>query len=256
MDEIPLYIQYYSEGETQNGKPAYLLLSRYPWITGAYAQSKVTASAKNDVKITTNSGEQTLNEEQKQNGVMFIVIEKKVDGDWYPVTGNALDGWTVYDNNTTASIAQAGKETNAIFTISTSGAYEAEVENLPGRIQEYQFFTGADGATYRGAYYYTSASRLAGADESNTYAISNSSEFDREFSARVYVSNILNRLLVQKTDESGAAVNGATMALFGASNVDVAADGTATLKEGVTVDNALQNRNDSHAHGRSGFRCA
>ena len=30
------------------------------------------------------------------------------------------------------------------------------------------------------------------------------------------------------------------MALFGASNVDVAADGTATLKEGVTVDNALQ----------------
>lgn len=240
VDEIPLYIQYYSEGETQNGKPAYLLLSRYPWITGAYAQSKVTASAKNDVKITTNSGEQTLNEEQKQNGVMFIVIEKKVDGDWYPVTGNALDGWTVYDNNTTASIAQAGKETNAIFTISTSGAYEAEVENLPGRIQEYQFFTGADGATYRGAYYYTSASTLAGADESNTYAISNSSEFDREFSARVYVSNILNRLLVQKTDESGAAVNGATMALFGASNVDVAADGTATLKEGVTVDNALQ----------------
>ena len=240
VDEIPLYIQYYNEGETQNGKPAYLLLSRYPWITGAYAQSKVTASAKNDVKITTNSGEQTLNEEQKQNGVMFIVIEKKVDGDWYPVTGNALDGWTVYDNNTTASIAQAGKETNAIFTISTSGAYEAEVENLPGRIQEYQFFTGADGATYRGAYYYTSASTLAGADESNTYAISNSSEFDREFSARVYVSNILNRLLVQKTDESGAAVNGATMALFGASNVDVAADGTATLKEGVTVDNALQ----------------
>ncbi len=238
VSEVALYIQEYKD--TPNKEPVYLLLSRDPWITGAYAQSKVTASAKNDVKITTNSGEQTLNEEQKQNGVMFIVIEKKVDGDWYPVTGNALDGWTVYDNNTTASIAQAGKETNAIFTISTSGAYEAEVENLPGRIQEYQFFTGADGATYRGAYYYTSASTLAGADESNTYAISNSSEFDREFSARVYVSNILNRLLVQKTDESGAAVNGATMALFGASNVDVAADGTATLKEGVTVDNALQ----------------
>lgn len=238
VSEVALYI--IKNDKTPNREPVYLLLSRDPWTTGAYAQPKVTASAKNDVNITTNKGEQTLNEEQKQNGVMFIVIEKKVDGDWYPVTGNALDGWTVYGNNTTASIAQAGKETNAIFTISTSGAYEAEVENLPGRIQEYQFFTGADGATYRGAYYYTSASTLAGADESNTYAISNSSEFDREFSARVYVSNILNRLLVQKTDESGAAVNGATMALFGASNVDVAADGTATLKEGVTVDNALQ----------------
>lgn len=241
VDEIPLYIQYYSEGETQNGKPAYLLLSRYPWITGAYAQSKVTTTAADEIQIDTkNGGTRTLTDEEKQNGVMFIVVEKQVDGRWCPVTGDALGGWEVYTSNDFASIAQAGQETNAIFTISRSGAYEAEVENLPGRIQEYQFFTGADGATYRGAYYYTSASTLAGADESNTYAISNSSEFDREFSARVYVSNILNRLLVQKTDESGAAVNGATMALFGASNVDVAADGTATLKEGVTVDNALQ----------------
>lgn len=241
VDEIPLYIQYYSEGETQNGKPAYLLLSKYPWITGAYAQSKVTTTAADEIQIDTkNGGTRTLTDEEKQNGAMFIVVEKQVDGRWCPVTGDALGGWEVYTSNDFASIAQAGQETNAIFTISRSGAYEAEVENLPGRIQEYQFFTGADGATYRGAYYYTSASTLAGADESNTYAISNSSEFDREFSARVYVSNILNRLLVQKTDESGAAVNGATMALFGASNVDVAADGTATLKEGVTVDNALQ----------------
>lgn len=241
VDEIPLYIQYYSEGKTQNGKPAYLLLSRFPWITGAYAQSKVTTTAADEIQIDTkNGGTRTLTDEEKQNGVMFIVVEKQVDGRWCPVTGDALGGWEVYTSNDFASIAQAGQETNAIFTISRSGAYEAEVENLPGRIQEYQFFTGADGATYRGAYYYTSASTLAGADESNTYAISNSSEFDREFSARVYVSNILNRLLVQKTDESGAAVNGATMALFGASNVDVAADGTATLKEGVTVDNALQ----------------
>ena len=89
---------------------------------------------------------------------MFIVVEKQVDGRWCPVTGDALGGWEVYTSNDFASIAQAGQETNAIFTISRSGAYEAEVENLPGRIQEYQFFTGADGATYRGAYYYTSAS--------------------------------------------------------------------------------------------------
>lgn len=234
VSEVALYIQEYKD--TPNKEPVYLLLSRDPWTTGAYAQPKVTASAKNDVKITTNSGEQTLNEEQKQNGVMFIVIEKKVNGVWYPVTGNALDGWTVYGNNTTASIAQAGKETNAIFTISTSGAYEAEVENLPGSIQNYEYFAEETG-TYRAAYYYTFASTLDNANESNTYAISNSDEFYREFSARVYVSNVVNRVLVQKTDESGNAVNGAQMALFSADDVDVAEDGTATLKQGV---NALQ----------------
>ncbi|HJI80224.1 MAG TPA: SpaA isopeptide-forming pilin-related protein [Eggerthellaceae bacterium] len=199
----------------------------------------MTASAKNDVNITIDNVEHTLTNDEKQNGVMFIVIEKKVDGDWYPVTGNALDGWTVYGNNTTASIAQAGKETNAIFTISTSGAYEAEVENLPGRIQDYEYFAGESG-TYRAAYYYTSASTLDNANESNTFAISNSDEFYREFSARVYVSNVVNRVLVQKTDESGNAVNGAQMALFSADYVDVAEDGTATLKQGVTANDALQ----------------
>lgn len=236
VSEVALYIQEYKE--TQNKEPVYLLLSRDPWTTGAYAQPKVTASAKNDVEIATNKGEQTLTNDQKQNGVMFIVIEKKVNGVWCPVTGNALDGWTVY-NNTTASIAQAGKETNAIFTISTSGAYEAEVENLPGRIQDYEYFAGESG-TYRAAYYYTSASTLDNANESNTFAISNSDEFYREFSARVYVSNVVNRVLVQKTDESGNAVNGAQMALFSADYVDVAEDGTATLKQGVTANDALQ----------------
>lgn len=236
VSEVALYIQEYKD--TPNKEPVYLLLSRDPWTTGAYAQPKVTASAKNDVKITIDNVEQILDDDQKQNGVMFIVIEKKVNGVWCPVTGNALDGWTVY-NNTTASIAQAGKETNAIFTISTSGAYEAEVENLPGRIQDYEYFAGESG-TYRAAYYYTSASTLDNANESNTFAISNSDEFYREFSARVYVSNVVNRVLVQKTDESGNAVNGAQMALFSADYVDVAEDGTATLKQGVTANDALQ----------------
>lgn len=238
VSEVALYIKKYED--TPNKEPVYLLLSSNPWTTGAYAQPKVTASAEKDVKITTNNGEETLTNDQKQNGVMFIVIEKKVKGDWYPVTGNALDGWTVYDNNTTASIAQAGKETNAIFTISTSGAYEAEVENLPGSIKDYEYFAEESGGTYRAAYYYTSASTLDNADDSNTYAISNSDDFYREFSARVYVSNIVNRVLVQKTDESGTAVNGAKMALFSAGDVDVAEDGTATLKQGVTADDALK----------------
>lgn len=237
VSEVALYIQEYKD--TPNKEPVYLLLSRDPWTTGAYAQPKVTASAKNDVKITIDNVEQILDDDQKQNGVMFIVIEKKVNGDWYPVTGNALDGWTVYDNNTTASIAQAGKETNAIFTISTSGAYEAEVENLPGSIKDYEYFAGESGGTYRAAYYYTSASTLDNANDSNTYAISNSDDFYREFSARVYVSNVVNRVLVQKTDESGIAVNGATMALFSAGDVEVE-DGTATLKQGVTAGNALK----------------
>lgn len=253
--EIPLYIQHYTADQTANKKEINLLLSSDPWTTGAYAQPKVTATTTDGVKVD-QLGE--LDRDQLQSGVLFAVIEQQgSDGKWYPVTGNALDGWDVSESNAMSDIIAAGQSTNAVFTISTSGAYQTEIENLPGRIQDYEFFSDADsksGTNYRGAYYYTKARTLAGATEDNTYAVTNPNTFDRQFSARIYLSNILNRVLVQKTNDNGKAVDGATMSLFKADQVNVTDDGSVVLKEGVTAENAIQSgvtRTLSKAEGDS-----
>ncbi|WP_087410170.1 FctA domain-containing protein [Collinsella sp. An2] len=241
--EIPLYIQHYDADQTANGKETNLLLSSDPWTTGAYAQPKVTATTTSDVQIDRQDNG-TLSKDELQSGVLFAVIEQQgSDGKWYPVTGDALSGWNVSKKNAMSDIIAAGKSTNAVFTISTSGAYQTEIKNLPGRIQDYEFFKDANsksGTSYRGAYYYTTASTLAGATEDNTYAVTNPDTFDRQFSARIYLSNILNRVLVQKTDENGNAVDGATMSLFKADQVNVAEDGSVTLKDDVTAEDAIQ----------------
>lgn len=237
VTEIPLYIQHYDTGETGNGKETNLLLSESPWTTGAYAQPKVTATTTGTVNVEKLGN---LTSEQLQNGILFAVVEQKSDdGNWYPVTGNALDGWTVSKGNDLNDIITAGQATNAPFAISTSGAYQTEIANLPGRIQQYQFFAG-DEAEYRVAYYYTKSSTWAGADDTNTYAVTNSDTFDRQFSARIYLSNIINRVLVQKTDQDGNPVDGATMALFNENQVTVNDDGSATLNADATPIDGIE----------------
>ena len=226
VGKIDLYIEHYGTGETANGEATNVLLSSDPWSTGAYAQSKVTATAADTITV---DGE-TLTDDQKHNGMMFVVIEKNVNGEWHPVTGDALNGWHVSESteDDMAAVIAAGRETNAVFAIGTSGAYQAEVEDLPGQIQDYEFFTGTQ---YRGHYYYSEASSWDDVTAENTYEIENSNDFGRQFSARVYISNIINRVLVQKVDESGDPVNGATMGLYNENQVTVE-NGIATLNDG------------------------
>ena len=232
--EIPLYIWHLGGNETANGEEANLLLSKNPWGNGTYAQPRVTVTAANTINIEgrTSDGRTSITlDSLKDRGTLFVVIEKKEGNSWYPVTGNALDGWKVSSDSDIASAIKAGQSTNDIFTISTSGSYQAEVDELPGRIQDYVFFTSGSG-TYRGSYYYTESDTLSGATSTNTYRVSNSDEFDRQFSAHLYVPNIVNRVLVQKTDETGAPVNGATIALYSEGSVTVEADtGVAKLNE-------------------------
>ena len=194
----------------------------------------MTVTAANTINIEgrTSDGRTSITlDSLKDRGTLFVVIEKKEGNSWYPVTGNALDGWKVSSDSDIASAIKAGQSTNDIFTISTSGSYQAEVDELPGRIQDYVFFTSGSG-TYRGSYYYTESDTLSGATSTNTYRVGNSDEFDRQFSAHLYVPNIVNRVLVQKTDETGAPVNGATIALYSEGSVTVEADtGVAKLNE-------------------------
>ena len=229
MKDVELYIEHYEAGQTANGEETNLLLSEDPWTTGAYAQAKVLVTAADTIEL--DNGEK-LGSKDLTNSVMFIVTEKNIDGEWCPVTGDALKGWTVSgtspDDDEQAAI-DAGKATGAVFTIGTSGAYQAEVNELPGRIQDYVFFNKL--GSLRGSYYYTSAKSLDQATPENTHKIENADAFGRQFSARLYVSNIVNRLLVQKVDQNGNPVNGATMGLFDESQVTKLADGSYVLNE-------------------------
>ena len=168
-------------------------------------------------------------------GTLFAVVQHKgADGQWHTVTGDALSGWRLTTGTDLSGALEADAAAKYEFEIGMSGNFQAEIENLPGDINEYVFFKG-DAGTFRGAYYYTEAESLDLANTNNTYEVVNTGDFDRQFSARVYVSDIINRVVVQKTDATtGEAINGATLALFNQDQVTANDDGTYTLNEGAT----------------------
>lgn len=240
--DIELYLKHYDGNQTANQQEATFLLSQDQWNTGVYAEPKVTTSVRGSINY--GDGQSVSGNELITQGTLFVVVEKcDANGVWHPVTGNALDGWTVEEGTGSEAALDAlrkamdGESSSAaVFTLGSGGAWQAEIEELPGRLQDYVYFNGSgDGnGTLRGCYYYTTASRddLASAGAANTYAVTNADSFTREFSARLYVPNILNRVIVQKIDQDGAPINGATMGLFTQNDVTIDEDGGYTLKEG------------------------
>ena len=243
------------------GQESTLLLSDNPWTTGVYAQGKVSVTAPNTFTYTEDGQVHTATTAEvlaPDKGTLFAVVEKRSDStsdDWKIVSGDALHGWKVRDDNDVATAVDvyksiANTEATTQFELGRSGAYQSVVGNLPGRIQNYTYFAG-DGGLYRGAYYYSTDASNVTAD--TTYRVTDEStkQFGREFSALLYVPNILNRFVVQKVDADGNAIEEnveATFALYNFDNVTCTADGecapnadaepvkTATTHE-LTMDN-------------------
>lgn len=245
--EIPLQIL--KENYT-SVDPFYLLLSEDPWTTGAYAMPKVmlTAPKETSIQVEPLSEKSTITQGPLsagdiQEGLLFTIVEKKVESadgtvTWCPVYGDPLTGWTVADGLNADTVIAAAKATHAQFAIDTTGLFRAEVNSLPGDILSYSFFAGEDKAEYRGAYFYSTARTFDGITKDNTATVTNPEAFTRNFSARVYVSNIINRFAVQKLDDKGDPVNGATMALYTNDQVTVDENGAATPKGGATLQTA------------------
>ena len=232
--DITLYLQQF---KSTGNDDIVVMLSENPWTTGVYALPKTLVLADS---VTIQKGEQivSVTDDELLNGTLFAVVEKNGgDGQWYPVTGNPTNGWHVSDNyvtdnDVTAAITAANTPgENTVFVLSTSGAYQVEIDGLPGRIQDYQYLGGKD---FRVSYYFSEAGSLANATDENTYAVENSGKFERQMSARLYIPNIVNRIAVQKVDSvTGNAVNGAKIALYADSDVEKDEDGNPT---GVVID--------------------
>lgn len=216
------------------------------WKTGAFAGAKETITAPSTVYQANND----LTKVSLDSGILFAVVLKrdksanadiKDQNNWYAVSGDPSTGmgYTLAGKPSKAGAIEAAKKDLHAFTLNTSGQYQVEIQKLPGDISKYYYLLSGDArkdAEYTVAIYYTAASSIAEADMDNTVHVfsddlpDGKENFRRQFATRLLVSNIQNRLFVQKTDTAGKPVEGAKFGLYTADQVTTDANGKVVLK--------------------------
>ena len=215
------------------------------WKTGAFAGAKETITAPSTVYQANND----LTKVSLDSGILFAVVLKrdksanadiKDQNNWYAVSGDPSTGMgcTLAGKPSKAGAIEAAKKDLHAFTLNTSGQYQVEIQNLPGDISKYYYLLSGDArkdAEYTVAIYHTTASSIGDATPENTvhvYSddIADGTNFKRQFATRLLVTNIQNRLFVQKTDTEGNPVDGAKFGLYTADQVTTDANGKVVLK--------------------------
>ena len=214
--------------KAQKNPSEVFLLSKDPWGTGTYAIPQLFATTREKIKLVRKSDTDTFPDEITLVGQtpeidprMFAVIfQKQKDGEtWLPISGDPITGWHVQPDDSWGSIKTAALENRYEFYLSSSGAYQVEVDDLPGNIENYYHICG-DPATaeYTFVYYYTQDESLDAATEENTRRIDADDTLwalDRDFSVNLYVGNLKNQLFVQKQDDLGNPLAGVEFTLWG-----------------------------------------
>lgn len=233
-----------------------LLLSNSIWDKGAYAMPKVTVSASDSIALL---GTETPKEIQlTSDPLMFAVVYQKQGengNDWRPVSGDPIHGWHVEPDSTWDSVLHAAKANPYVFQLTSNGSYQVTIENLPGDIKTYYHICGKeDEAQYTVEYYYTEANNLDEATEKNTWRIDSQNKdhpLERSFSMDLYITNIKNRLLVQKVDQAGKPLAGATFALYKAEDANVE-NGAVTIELDAEAYDTLQTEGAGGSLGLEG----
>lgn len=231
-----------------------LLLSNSIWDKGAYAMPKVTVSASGFIELLGTKGEEAISLEN--DPLMFAVVyQKQGEDDWRPVSGDPIHGWHVEPDSNWDSVLRAAKANPYVFQLTSGGSYQVTIENLPGDIETYYYICNDETtAKYTVAYYYTEANNLDEAKKENTWRIDSQSEnhsLTRSFSMDLYITNIKNRLLVQKVDQAGKPLAGAEFTLYAAENANVE-NGTVTINPGAEAYDTLQTEGAGGSLGLEG----
>lgn len=203
------------------------------WQTGAFAGAKETITAPSIVYKANDDQAKPDKTVSLDSGILFAVVlkrDKSANTDindpnsWYAVSGDPSTGagYTLAKKPSMAGAIEAAKKDLHAFTLNTSGQYQVEIPYLPGDISKYYYLlSGNDrkNAEYTVAIYHTMASSIGDATPENTvhvYSddIADGTNFKRQFATRLLVTNIQNRLFVQKTDTEGKPVDGAKFALY------------------------------------------
>ena len=129
------------------------------------------------------------------------------------------------------------------------------VRSLPGDIEKYAaMLTDQSKAEYTVAVYHTTASSLAGATKDNTSMVKYQT-INRQFSTVIHLTNVQNRLFVQKVDDLGKPVNGATFELYQAKDVTGDSPSTYAIKSGAEPYDTVQANGMTYPYDIEGAAC-
>lgn len=226
------------------------------WLNGGYLAAKETISL--DKEKTDNKGNPI------NSGTTFAVVLKRTDESkkdtdesaWTAVTGNPLDGYKLCSAHGIEGAVEAAqsKDTN-VFAVNTKGDYEVTVRSLPGDIETYAaMLEDKSNADYTVAAYHTTASSLAGATTENTSMVEYQS-INRQFSTVIHLTNVQNRLFVQKVDDLGEPVNGATFELYKADDVTGNSPSTYAIKPNATPYDTVRAKGMTYPYEIKGAAC-
>ena len=218
------------------------------WQSGAFAGSKETITAPSTVYKANDDLTKSNETVSPGSGILFAVVLKRDKSastgindpnNWYAVSGDPTKGYTLAKDQGKLGAIEAAKKDLYAFTLNTSGQYQVEIPYLPGDISKYYYLLSGDArkdAEYTVAIYYTTASSIADANTDNTVHVFSDDlpgdqvNFKRQFATHLLVTNIQNRLFVQKTDTEGNPVDGAKFGLYTDGQVTTDANGKVVLK--------------------------
>lgn len=238
---------------TADGKP---WTGSRMWLNGGYLAAKETISLSQNTKDNNNK---PIN-----SGTTFAVVLKRTDESkkdtdenaWTPVTGNPLDGYKLCSAHGIAGAVEAARSADtSVFAVNTRGDYEVTVRSLPGDIEKYAaMLKDKSKSEYTVAVYHTTASSLAEATTDNTSMVEYQAT-NRQFSTVIHLTNVQNRLFVQKVDDLGEPVNGATFQLYKADDVTGDSPSTYAIRPGATPYDTVQANDATYPFDLKGTAC-
>lgn len=226
------------------------------WLNGGYLAAKETISLHKDTQD--NKGHAI------SSGTTFAVVLKRTDENksdtdenaWTAVTGNPLNGYKLCSKHGIEGAVEAAKSADtSVFGVNTNDDYEVTVGSLPGDIEKYAaMMTDKSKAEYTVAVYHTTASSLAEATIDNTSMVQYRT-INRQFSTVIHLTNVQNRLFVQKVDDLDKPVNGATFELYEAKYVTGDSPSTYAIKSGAEPYDTVQTKDAIYPYEIKGMAC-
>lgn len=226
------------------------------WLNGGYLAAKETISLDKDTQD--NKGNAI------SSGTTFAVVLKLTSASedhtsedaWTAVTGNPLNGYKLCSAHGIAGAVEAAKSADtSVFDVDTKGDYVVTVRSLPGDIEKYAaMMTDKSEAEYTVAVYHTTASSLAGATIGNTSMVKYQT-INRQFSTVIHLTNVQNRLFVQKVDDLGKPVNDATFQLYQAKDVTGNSPSTYAIKPGAEPYDTVKANGMTYPYDIEGAAC-
>lgn len=226
------------------------------WLNGGYLAAKETISLHKDTQD--NKGYVI------SSGTTFAVVLKRTDENksdtdenaWTAVTGNPLNGYKLCSKHGIEGAVEAAQSADtSVFGVNTNDDYEVTVGSLPGDIEKYAaMMTDKSKAEYTVAVYHTTASSLAGATIGNTSMVKYQT-INRQFSTVIHLTNVQNRLFVQKVDDLGRPVNDAKFELYKAEDVIGNSPSTYAIKSGAEPYDTVQTKDATYPYEIKGMAC-